>query len=79
MTQDERKASGKAYEAVACPYDRDIPRDDPDLIAVIESMGDEANGSCAKLRIVEIPDGTKWEIKEYDGNERVAEVHSTWA
>lgn len=45
----------------------DIPRDDPDLIAVVEQMGDAANGNCARLRIVDVPDGVEWEIGEYDG------------
>ena len=37
--------------------DRDIPRDDEDLIAVIEKLGSKlVSGSCAELKIVEIPD-----------------------
>lgn len=58
---------------------RDIDRDDPDLIKVVEELGDKANGSCACLKIVEIPDGVKWEIEEYDGNEHIAESHQTWS
>jgi len=54
-------------------------RADPDLIAVIEQLGKKANGSCADLKIVEIPDDVEWEISEYDGNEHVAECHRTWA
>lgn len=57
---------------------RDIPRNDPDLIAVIEELGEKADGSYAKLGIVEIPDDVEWEISEYDGNEHVAEKHRTW-
>jgi hypothetical protein len=53
-------------------------RDDPDLIAVVESMGESANGRHAKLKIVEIPDGVEWEIDEYDGMEQVSEKHRTW-
>ncbi len=53
-------------------------RSDPDLIAVIEMLGDEANGKHAELKIVEIPDGTDYEISEYDGNEHIAEKHKTW-
>lgn len=60
-------------------YDRDIPRDDSDLVAVVKELGDAANDEYAKLRIVEIPDGVKWRIEEYDGNEHVAEEHRTWA
>lgn len=50
----------------------------PELIRIIEEMGDAANGSCAELAIVEIPDGTDYEISEYDGREHIAETHRTW-
>jgi len=56
----------------------DLKRDDPLLIQVIEEMGKDANGSCAELRIIEIPDNVKWEIDEYDGWESVDEKHRTW-
>lgn len=56
----------------------DIARDDPILILVVEELGDKANGSCAKLRIVYIPSDVKYTIEEYDGNEWVAEQHRTW-
>lgn len=50
----------------------------PRLVTVVEEIGAEADGRCAKLRIVEVPDDAKWEIDEYDGNEHVAETHRTW-
>lgn len=56
----------------------DTSRDDPSLIKVIKELGEEANGKYAELKIVEIPDDINWEIDEYDGWERIAEVHSTW-
>lgn len=59
-------------------FGREIPRDDPQLVEVVERLGDAANGACAKLKVVEIPDGIEWEIDEYDGLERVAETHRTW-
>jgi hypothetical protein len=58
--------------------DIDIERDDPILIDVILQLGEEANGSCAKLKIVEIPDDVEYDIKEYDGLEWIAEKHRTW-
>ena len=59
-------------------YYRDIPRDDAVLILVVEELGDAANGVCADLKIVEIPDDVEWQIDEYDGNEWIAESHRTW-
>lgn len=59
--------------------ERDIKRDDPDLIRVIEELGPESSGKYASLKVVEIPDDVKWHIEEYDGLEHVAEKHRTWS
>lgn len=56
----------------------DIPRDNVHLIQVVEELGNEASGSCANLKIVNIPDNIEWEISEYDGSEHIAEKHRTW-
>jgi hypothetical protein len=45
----------------------------------VESLGALANGYCAELKVVEIPDGVEWSIHEYDGSEWVAEAHRTWS
>jgi len=58
--------------------ERDINRTDPLLIKVIKEMGNDANGHCAELKIINIPDDVEWEIEEYDGSEWVAEKHRTW-
>lgn len=50
----------------------------PLVVQVIEELGAKANGACAKLAVIEIPDGTDYEISEYDGNEHIAEKHRTW-
>ena len=76
-SMQERQASNQAYSKRTL-NDRDITRDDPVLVQVVEEMGRDANGRCAELRVVEIPDDVKWEIEEYDGKEWVAEVHRTW-
>lgn len=60
-------------------YDREVERDDPYLIKVVKELGPRANGSCASLKIVEIPGDVSWHIAEYDGNEWVAEDHRTWS
>ena len=53
-------------------------RDNPELVAAVEKLGDAANSRYSKLKVVEIPDNVKWHIEEYDGNERIAEDHMTW-
>jgi hypothetical protein len=60
-------------------YDGDMDRSDPDLVKVVEKLGKKANGMCAELTVVEIPDGVDWEIDEYDGLENVEEKHRRWS
>lgn len=55
-----------------------IPRDDTLLIQVLDELGEQANGRFAKLEAVEVPDGVRWEIGEYDGMESVEEAHRSW-
>lgn len=74
--EEYAKRSGKLESEF---YDRYIDRDDKDLVAIVEEMGEAANGSCADLNVVEIPDGISWQIEEYDGYEHVAEKHRTWS
>jgi hypothetical protein len=59
-------------------WHRTIPRDDAALVETVQELREAANGRCAELAVVEIPDGVDWEICEYDGNEHVAEKHRTW-
>lgn len=54
-------------------------RDDPDLVAVVEELGERANGDHAQLAVVEIPDDVEYSIQEYDGIEWIAEKHRTWS
>ena len=56
----------------------DIRRDDPQLVAVVEEMGEKASAPLAKLRVVEIPDGVDGYVDEYDGMETIAEAHRCW-
>lgn len=74
---EERKKYNEKYNSLTI-YDRDIKRDDPLLVKVVEILGEEANGAYAKLEVVNVPSKIKWEIKEYDGLEHIAEVHRTW-
>lgn len=56
----------------------DIARNDPKLVECVEKLGEEANGTYAELKVVEIPDDVNWKIGEYDGLEWVEEVHRRW-
>lgn len=53
-------------------------RSNPILVEVVEELGEEADGDCAKLEVVQIPDDVDWYIDEYDGMEHVAERHQKW-
>jgi len=53
-------------------------RTNKELIKVVEELGSDANGDYASLKIVEIPDGTDYEIDEYDGMESIHESHRSW-
>jgi hypothetical protein len=46
-------------------------RNDPRLIEAVEKLGVDANGKYAKLKIIEIPDGSYFHIQEYDGMENI--------
>jgi len=59
------------------PYNYHI-RTDPDLIKIIEDLGEASWGRYSEIVILEIPDDIEWYIEEYDGLEHVAEVHRTW-
>lgn len=61
-----------------CWHYGNLNRDDADLIAVVEELGEEANKQFSKLEVVEIPDGVNWEIDDHDGIETIEEVHRTW-
>ena len=55
-----------------------IPRDDAKLVRVVEELRADANGHCAELKVVTIPDEVQWQISKSDGIEHVSEVHRTW-
>jgi hypothetical protein len=78
MTLPERQAHNQKYDSQIF-NERDIARDDPYLVQVVEEMGSKANGSHADLKVVEVPGDVDWIIEEYDGNEWVAEKHRKWS
>jgi hypothetical protein len=52
----------------------DVARTDPILIQVIEELGEKANTPLSKLKIIDLPSGTKYIINEYDGLETVMTI-----
>lgn len=53
-------------------------RIDLDLIYVIEKLQKKANGECADISIIDLPDGVDFEITSYDGNEQVLPIYPNW-
>lgn len=70
--------SPKALSILEVESEYSLERTNPALIECVETLGVEANGSYADLKIVEIPDDIDYIIEEYDGIEHVAEKHRTW-
>ena len=60
-------------------YHWDIPRECPDLVAMVEEGGTDVDGIYSELKVVDVPDDVNWFIHEYDGMEHVAERHRTWS
>jgi hypothetical protein len=55
-----------------------MERDDPILIQVVETLGEDADGRYSELKVVEIPDDVDWYIHDYDGMETIRESHRSW-
>lgn len=73
--------SNKALNMLGLESDSifDCDRANPKLVEVVEKLGEEANGFCASLRVIEIPDDVKeWYISDYDGVETIHEKHRYW-
>lgn len=77
QTSEERRAENEKYAAIHLDT-RPENRADPLLVQVVRELGRAADGSCAKLEIIEIPDGIEWNLDEYDGIESVHENHRSW-
>jgi hypothetical protein len=83
MSYTLKQDLGDVTQSLDVPSDvwfssHDLKRDDPDLINIVEKLGQEASSRLAKLEVVEIPDDVNWEISEYDGYESIDEVHRSW-
>lgn len=75
---EQRVAYNEAY-ATETFCERDIARNDPALVQVVEALGEAACDDYSNLKVVEIPDDVLWHIDEYDGMECVAENHRVWS
>ena len=78
MAELKERASSNERINAHQPPNRPSNRADPALVQAVEELGNKAWGRYAELKVVEIPDGTNYEIKEYDGLETVVETHRTW-
>jgi len=65
LAKNENRKNGPTFDV------EKLSRHDKDLVRVVEEMGCEANGICAKLAIETMNKGTLYRISEYDGNESV--------
>lgn len=63
---EENKNNSATFDDMWYPS---IKRSDPRLVQVVEELGDEASGACAKLEVVEV--NGKYRITEYDGWESI--------
>ncbi len=75
IEQGEWNSTWGFYDNFSCG---DIPRDDAELIRIVETLGETSWGKFSELKVVEIPDDVDWFIAEYDGAEWIAERHRTW-
>lgn len=53
-------------------------REDSTLIEVVEELGEKASSGVSDLQVVEIPDGMKYVIDDYDGVETLHADVPTW-
>lgn len=74
----EKYKDGQVNKTDQTCWGNHIPRDSPELVKVVRSLGKLANGAHADLRVVEIPDDVNWEIQDCDGIERVREKSRSW-
>ncbi len=78
VLKGEKYSDGSICTSEWGHYGHSEARSCPSLVAVVEILGEKANGECAELAIIEIPNDVKWHIHEYDGSEHIAEDHRTW-
>jgi hypothetical protein len=55
-----------------------VPRNDPDLVAVVEELGLAASGKNTLLIVVDVPDGIETVMTTDNGYETLHEKHRSW-
>lgn len=68
MSMDERVVYNRKVSEQTWHY-RNVERNDPVLVQVVEELGDKANGKYSKLQVVEV--NGDYRIDEYDGYESI--------
>lgn len=66
----ERAEALLVERGVIASYPSGISRHHPELVRVVEELGDAASGRHARLVVTEI-EGDRYRIDEYDGSESV--------
>lgn len=75
MLQDLKHENGDKNFIYSQLSDK-LPRYDPDLVKVVETLGKEASSSFSNLEVEEIY-SRLYKIDEYDGLERVDEINDS--
>lgn len=70
------QAAFRMLDQIKAPKEHDefyfsYNRHDPNLVHVVETLGQQASGEYSKLEVVEWPDCVPYKIDEYDGWEKV--------
>ena len=76
LSKEAYKFLGLKWDEYGFAFSDD--RANPKLVECVEKLGEKANGSFSKLKVVEIPDKISWSIDDYDGIERIEEEHNSW-
>lgn len=69
---------GEKWDGYGFKWNDEEDRTDENLVKCVETLGEEADGWVAKLKVVEVPDNVEWFIDDYDGVETIREKHRTW-
>ena len=55
-----------------------IPRNDPDLVSVVQQIPEDEGIVGTDLRVIEIPDDVDWQIDDWDGMEHIVDRKRIW-